>query len=252
MSVSRPFKRTVRQLVDLSYANSGHGEYVSHPSFARDAWHYKRGFQIIDFELQDIFTYVEPADSNAPCFSHKIAGLLARTCIEIEANLKAILKENGYAKAPSKLNMTDYGKTENSHRLSKYEIKFPIWTGGSGTFSPFESWSNLSDQKSPTWYSAYNAAKHDRHENFSRSATFGNLIEAYCGLSVLIWAQFRGADSPGPISLSVGSTHDDPGFDFGPMGRTLIKPPQFTIDERYDFDWQILKREDQPFDLFPY
>lgn len=248
----RPFKRVVRQLADGSYANSGHGGYVSHPNYARDGWHYKRGFQIIDADLQEIFTYVEPADANAPCFSHKIAGLLTRTCIEVEANFKAIMKENGYPKAPSKLNMVDYAKIEHSHRLSAYRIKFPIWTGSDDTYCPFESWSVTQGQMSPDWYKAYNAAKHDRHENFSQSATFGNLITAYCALSVLIWAQFRGADSPGPIMLSLESTPDDPGYDFGPMGRTLIKPPEFPANERYDFDWRRLRTESDPFDCYAY
>lgn len=255
MTLERPFKRTVRQLADGSYANSGHGNYVHHRDFARDAWHFKRGFQILDFELDDIFKYVEPSDANIGCFSHKIAGLLARICIEIEANFKAILKENGYEKAPSKLNMVDYAKADDSHRLSEYLIKFPVWTGPERVFQPFQSWLDANERKSPSWYVAYNAAKHDRHENFSASATFGNLVEAYCGLAVLIWSQFRDADSPGAFLLSVGSSHEEEaegGFDFGPTERTLIKPPSFPENERYRFDWQQLKMQREPIAQYSY
>jgi hypothetical protein len=34
MSVTKPFKRTVRQLSDGSYQQSGNGQYVRHPLFA--------------------------------------------------------------------------------------------------------------------------------------------------------------------------------------------------------------------------
>jgi hypothetical protein len=40
MSISRPFRRTVRQLKDGSYANSGNGRYVLHPKYAIDPQHY--------------------------------------------------------------------------------------------------------------------------------------------------------------------------------------------------------------------
>jgi hypothetical protein len=42
--------------------------------------------------------YVEPADKNLECYSYRIHALLLRACIELEANCKAILKENGYSK----------------------------------------------------------------------------------------------------------------------------------------------------------
>ena len=44
----------------------------------------------------DLFEYIEPADINLNVYSYKIQQLLARTCMEIEANFKAIFKENKF------------------------------------------------------------------------------------------------------------------------------------------------------------
>ena len=63
-----------------------------------------------------------------------------RTCIELEANLKAIMKANTYRKAAKHLNLTDYFKVNASHYLSEYEVKLPYWTGPRTVWKPFESW----------------------------------------------------------------------------------------------------------------
>jgi hypothetical protein len=251
-STSWPYRRTVRQLVDGSFQSSGNGQYVEHEKYSVDAWHYKRAFQIIDAELAEIFTFVEPSTQNFQSFSYKISGLLTKICIEVEANLKAILKENQYAVAPSKLNMSHYAKVEKSHFLSKYVIKFAVWYGDGVDFQPFDSWIDLQNPTTPDWYRSYNAAKHDRHAQFASSATFKNMIEAYCGLAVLMWSQFFDADSPGHNTLSVGSVGGLPGFEFGPTGRTLIKPPEIPESERYSFNWQELKGLPDPFIDFIY
>ena len=97
--------------------------------------------------------------------------MLMRTCIEVEANLKAILTENGYSSG-SNLTMKDYCKVEASHLLSEYKILIPYWHGQRQIRTPFEAWAT--GGKLP-WYQAYNAAKHDRHVSFSK-ATFDHLI----------------------------------------------------------------------------
>ena len=251
-AISRPFRRTVRQLADGSFRNSGNGEYVSHEKFAIDAWHYKRAFQIIDSELAEIFNYIEPAFQNLDSFSYKISGLLTKICIEIEANFKAILAENAYSVAPSKLNMAHYCKVEKSHCLSNYWIKFAVWQGQDIIFQPFCSWGPAQKIKSPEWYQAYNAAKHDRHSQFASAATLRNMLEAYCALSLLMWTQFFDVSSPGPVTLSIRSTGGLPGFTFGPINRTLIRLPDLAPSERYEFNWQSIKDLEDPFQNYPY
>lgn len=53
-----------------------------------------------------------------------------RTCIEIEANLKAIMTENGAIEPDRGFNMSHYRKIEKTHKLSEYEVTIVEWTGG--------------------------------------------------------------------------------------------------------------------------
>ena len=126
MPVDRPYLRTCRQFVDGHYTEGGRGQYMLHPKFAQSPEHYIRGFLIILKDLQELFDYVEPADKNLACYSYRIHALLLRTCVEVEANCKAILKENGYARSGD-WNMGDYKKIEKTHLLSLYEVKVPNW-----------------------------------------------------------------------------------------------------------------------------
>jgi hypothetical protein len=108
-----------------------------------------------------------------------------RTCIEVEANCKAILQENGYADA-GKWNIDDYKKIQPTHHLASYEVQLPHWHGTQSTRQPFASWATNAPLQ---WYQAYNLAKHDRRSNFQR-ASFTVLIDAVCGLVALLSAQF--------------------------------------------------------------
>jgi hypothetical protein len=68
-----------------------------HPKYAQSPEHYVRAFLMILNDLQEILDFVEPADQNLSCYSYRIHALLLRACIEVEANCKAILKENRYS-----------------------------------------------------------------------------------------------------------------------------------------------------------
>lgn len=189
MSVDRPYRRTCRQFVDGHYTEGGRSQYIIHPRFAQSPEHYVRAFSIILKDLQELFDFVEPADKNISCYSYRIHALLLRACIEVEANCKAIMFENGYSR-PGDWNMGDYKKIEKTHLLSAYEIEVPNWSGSSGTRKPFATWATGGPL---LWYQAYNATKHDRHTNFDQ-ATFEHLIDACCGLLVLLSAQFETQD----------------------------------------------------------
>ena len=147
MSVNRPYIRTCRQFVDGSYTEGGRGGYMVHPKFAQSPSQYIRAFLLLLKDLQELFDYVEPADNNLSCYSYRIHALLLRACVEVEANFKAILKENGYSKKNKKgeeidLNMEDYNKINTTHRLSSYIVKVPYWSGTENLRSPFSAWSS--------------------------------------------------------------------------------------------------------------
>lgn len=248
MPVDRPYYRTCRQFVDGEYSKGGRWQYMVHPKFAQSPEHYVRAFLLLLKDLRDLFDYVEPADRNLRCYSYRIHSLLLRACVEVEANCKAILRENGY-KPHGNLSMTDYKKIEKTHFLSGYKVKAPNWSGEKAIRTPFQAWE---DGGLLPWYDAYNAAKHDRHAQFE-AATFEQLIDAVCGLLVLLSAQFATNDfTPGETYLSIGNVYGD-GMKSGIGGYFRVAfPTNWPMALRYDFDWQALANEAEPFQKIDY
>jgi hypothetical protein len=176
-----------------------------------------------------------------------------RTCVEIEANFKAILEENTFTPSPGRsLNMNHYRKVDATHHLSSYEVMLPIWNGAPLILKPFEPWRRARGVASPgavslPWYQAYNASKHDRQDEFKR-ANFENLITAVAGLLVLISSQFRNRDfSAGPSLLATGEDYHLMEASTGSLFR--IKYPEDWVDaDVYDFDWSVLKTQNHRFE----
>lgn len=232
--LTAPLKRTVRPFLNGSYTDSGGLRYVRHPNYAQSGAHYVRSFVMIQKQLQDIFEYIEPDDTNANTYSIRVMSLLVTTCVEIEANFKAILTENGYVKSGN-FDIIDYSRIERTHRLSEYRVRIPYWNGSLKERKPFAGWASSGGRLS--WYKAYNKVKHDRHSS-SSLATFETLTDSICGLFALLSSQFHSEDfAPGSIGLSVGSRNSHPDFDFG-IGDFLeiAYPSGWLAEERYSFD----------------
>ena len=254
MTITKPFPRTYRMFVNETYTNGGEDRYVFHSRFADDPLQHIRAFKLIQKDIIDLFDFIEPSDVNEPCYSFRIHALLLRLCIEFEDNAKAIFFENGFPKKdksgkPVRLTIADYRKIESTHFLSSFEVKLPIWSGNKGQRYPFLDWKQGSNTLS--WYEAYNDTKHDRRQKFSR-ANFGHLIDAYCGLQVLLTSQFGLHDySPGPVLLALEGSAD--GFE-EPIGGYLRVnfPKTIPINDRYDFDWTKIKNDIDPFDKIDY
>jgi hypothetical protein len=253
MAINRPYRRTCRQFLDGTYSSNGRWGYIIHPKFAQSPSHYIRGFMLLLKDLQELFDYVEPADDNLSCYSYRIHALLLRACVEVEANCKAVLKENGYVKTDKKgndvdMNMSDYKKINVSHHLSSYQVQVPHWTGNQSLRTPFSAWA--AGETLP-WYNAYNATKHDRLFEF-RAATFEHLLDACCGVLVMLSAQFWNRDFA-PFDVLVSSNGVDDGLEDGIGGYFRVKfPDDFSEELRYDFDWKELQKESDPFQTFDY
>jgi hypothetical protein len=246
MAITKPYRRTCRQFLDGSYAEGGRSRYIKHDRYAMSASHYIRAFLVLQSDFQRLCDYIEPSDINLSAYSFRTHELLCRVCIEVEANAKAILSENGYT--PGGLwSMRDYSLIEQSHLLSAYEVSFSHWTGVSEIRQPFAPWAT--DNKLE-WYQAYNRAKHDRHTNFA-DANFKNLTDAICGLVAILSAQFNYHDFAlvDHMTLSGSKTA---GFESSIGGQFEVKYPSFPIADRYNFDWQALKEHSDPFEDFPY
>jgi hypothetical protein len=180
-----------------------------------------------------------------------------RTCIEVEANFKAILKENifnptkndGSARLEKYWNIHDYKKVNTTHHLSAYKVFIPIWDGTKSCFEPFKQWAGAAEL---TWYQDYNASKHDRQSEFKK-ANFENLLNAVAGLLVLLSSQFGTEDfSTGSRGLAIST---DSYYSTSPAlgGFFHIEfPSDWQDSEKYDFDWNALKAQTDRFQRIDY
>lgn len=244
MGIKRPYRRTIRPFLETE-----EWKYLLHKMYANDPQHYMKAFLLLQNDLLELFSYIEPADQNLETYSHRTQQLLMRACVEVEANFTAILKENGYKskKKPNNWTMDDYKLVNYSHRLSSYEVRLPEWAGTRGYRKPYEYWNMNSTLP---WYKAYNESKHDRQNNFNQ-ATINHLFEAMCGLAVLITAQFWDISyKPGPIGLALeyeGYDSDDGMLSaIGNIFRIRM-PTDWPDEEKYDFNWSQLRHLEDPF-----
>jgi hypothetical protein len=258
MSFAKPFHRNYRAIKDGPNSGYSGWAYIHDHDYALNPEHYVRALILIQNDLQLAFEYLEPSDESRTAYSYRLHALLMRTCIEVEANFKAILEENIFTPPTGRaLNMTDYRKVDATHHLSSYEVMLPIWNGTPPILKPFERWRPLrglpnSSGTGLPWYQAYNASKHDRHYDFKK-ANFENVVMAIAGLLILVSSQFRSEDfSPGPTTLSAS------GLDYHPMEASIgslfrIKYPDDWADsEKYDFNWATLKAQTNRFEKIDY
>ena len=254
MTVAKPFHRTCRQFSDGTYDGNGRWIYLLHSQFATEPSHYIQAFLLLQKDLVALFDYIEPAEANLPTYSHRVHQLLMSVCVEMEVNFTAILLENGYTKkGGGNLTMHDYRLVERSHRLSSYEARLPLWRGPNRVMRPFAAWA--SGTKPLPWYQAYNQSKHDRRGAF-HLANFDAVLEAMCGLALLLSAQFcvetfSPAGKPLMARHYGASANDGMISAIGDLFRIKM-PDDWPQTERYDFPWGELDASGDPFDNFDY
>jgi hypothetical protein len=265
MSLEKPFYRCYRPNI-----KNENVEYLRDRRNVENPYDYVNKLDILDDRLKKIFEFIEPCETNISTYSVQISSLLLDVCTTIEANFRAILKKNGYEKDIAQCNMCDYFLIEESHHLSSYEIKIPfwkddkqeerfVWEEGGKVRRPFEKWHNKT-YDSLDWYQSYNQVKHNMIENFDK-ATLDNLVDAFCGLHILMCSQFYDIQVINPPDLNQFTLLGDcPSFDDYPYistirGNFLIKIPrnnEWEKDDMYSFDWDQLKNEKEPYKKYPY
>ncbi len=257
MAVVKPYYLTVRQFSDGHYTEGGRARYINRPDYSTRPSNYIRAYMLLQKDLLELFNYIEPSDTALKTYSFRIQELFVRTCIEIEANFKAIFAMNKYSKKSQSLKISDYYLINSSHFLSDYSAKLPYWSENLMTAdrTPFKDWGSPPNPKEPwvlKWYQDYNKTKHDRSNNLNL-ASFENLIDAFAALVILISAQYMSEDfSPAPGALLVDSGWND-GYDSanGDYFR-IIYPRHLPESERYDFNWQDLMNDKDAFQQFDY
>lgn len=252
MPIPRPYRRIARPFV-------GNGGYVTGPideshlvdaRYASDRVGYIHAYRLIEEDFIRTFDYLEPADSNASAYSHRLYQLLLRACTEFEANAKAVLRANGFTTGGN-LNVTDYFRLEAACRLSEYEMRLPVWNGASQTFRPFSAWGGANAYTPLSWYRSYNAVKHNRSDHFTE-ANLLNVMNAVGGVFALLFAQFSfvAFDPYRPVGMYFD---DSQGFSSHPGSVFHVRFPAAWPDaEKYDFDWSLLRSQPDPFQNYAF
>ncbi|MDA3892066.1 MAG: hypothetical protein PF517_10430 [Salinivirgaceae bacterium] len=254
MSILKPYHRIYRPVTGTQ-ANAGYSswKYITDPDYAFAPTSYIKAFLLILADLQKLFEYIEPAKESMETFSFRIHELFMRTCIEVEANFKAILTENIYTPALDRnnkpiFNIRVYKLVNKTHKLSEYKVGLPQFAGNELLiFEPFKAWQK--QKGNLAWYTAYNESKHNRHDKF-KYANLENLLNAIAGLLVLVSSQFR------TQTFSAGSSgmaYSD--GDYYAMSSSIgsvfrIQFPEISDKDKYDFDWAVLKNEEVRFQKF--
>ncbi|HMH21533.1 MAG TPA: hypothetical protein VK563_07150 [Puia sp.] len=261
MGLTKPYHRNYREFINGFNSGYSGWAFIVDKEYAESPHHYTRAFLLLQEDVKNLFDFIEPADINLKAFSFRIHELLMRTCIEVEANFKAILRENIYTpyfKSGSKAGqprtedywkINDYIKVNKTHHLDSYVAEFPFWRGAMNRYAPFANWAH---NGSLSWYQAYNETKHDRNNKFE-IANFENLITAFCGLFVLLSSQFNCEGfTTGSTFLSTGGDSYFAG-QFGIGNYLKIEfPTNWQDAEKYDFDWSKLKEEADRFEKIDY
>lgn len=240
MAVIKPYKRIFRSMVH------GNDNYVLDPLYSPDRISYIHSYSLIEKDLKILFDFISPNSLNDNTFSHRIYELFFRCCTEFENNAKAILISNGYTRTGNFNIADDYFKINKALKLNEYIIRLNVWENNPLMITPYVDWSN--ETYNPlSWYQDYNKVKHNRSENFNL-ANFKNLITAAAGLIALLYAQY-GRHSFSPYQ-SISMYDDQDGFESANDSLFEVYPYQSIDDEKYDFDWTILKDLDHPVQNF--
>lgn len=243
MSIVKPFKRIYRPLLS---GGSKEG-YLTDSGFSADRQSYIYSYHLIEKDIKELFDYISPHNSNKSVFSHRIYELFFRACTEFENNAKAILVSNGYSSS-NNLRMNDYFKINAALRLDGYETRLNVWEPSPLVIKPFASW-NSSSYASLAWYQAYNNVKHGRTDNFSE-ASLENLIAAASGLLAVLYAQYA-YNCFSPYSKIEMISEDD---SFESVNDSLfeLKRYEWGESDKYDFDWDVLKDDTSPYDMYSF
>lgn len=244
-----PYHRCYRPLVQRANSDSFERCYLLDDDYAVRPYSYTRAFFQLQKEMEELFLYVAPAFKNLKTYSYHIHELLIRICIEIEANFKAIFAENHYSKQEKDYTIEDYWKINVSHRLSDYKVIMPAWEGKSNVFEPFAGWKTSTTLP---WYRAYNRSKHNRDKYFAE-ANLKHLMDAFCGLYVLLTAQFECHDYISGHEIIVMGGKDsyyEGEFGLGDMLQTIY--PEWPDEEKYDVDWGLVYESPDRFRKFDY
>ena len=141
----------------------------------QESWYF---FLALEADLDATARYVEPAPPNDSTYSIEFARILMSAAAEIEVVASGLTRQ--LDKLPARPTIDDLRICFQKHypKLPAMEVLVPRC---SRKLAPWSAWAG---QTNPSWWTAYNKVKHDRHAAFA-SATLSNALNAVGGLLCL-------------------------------------------------------------------
>ena len=247
MLLTKPYYRIARELIYQDVINP----YILDSRYCKECSSLCRAYKIIQKDLETLFEYIEPCDSNKATYSHRTFELMLRICTEFEANCKGILIANGYNKSPKQLKICDYYKITYAAKLSDYEVLLRTWHPNPLKLQPFNEWQGGTYQPL-SWYQSYNEAKHNRDTKFYKS-NLENTIQALAGLLCILYAQFHCHTTH--IYRPAHEIYSEDAFGMTGLEGSIfdISTPKWSTSESYNnIDWSTLKTTSEPYEKFQF
>jgi len=248
MPVERPYYRCYRPFLEsVKKSEEGEFAYIADSRNIDNPATYVRQIELLYKDIKEVFNYIEPADTNNPCYSVRLYELLVRCCTLFESSCKDILQINNYKKNVEKYNIKDYYLLSKTHHLYGYTVKVPYWKGSHTILNPFSDW--ISSSYCPLgWYQAYNHVKHDAIQKLNE-ATLLNVMNAFAGITILYASEFYNDDFAQAVKFSlIGDIERSDKFgDCIGSDLRLKRPTDWLDEEKYFFDWDALKGTPEPY-----
>ena len=141
---------------------------------------------VLSRQLDHICQVVHPSEATFSTYGHSIRNLLILACTEVETHWRGILSSNGYNKEIYRTN--DYVLLLDAMKLNHYAVGFPSFPWLK-PIRPFSNWDAKAPTASLSWYSSYNAVKHNREGEFAKG-TLEHAFEAVAACAIMMAAQF--------------------------------------------------------------
>lgn len=163
----------------------------------------------------------------------RVYRLLRETRYELDYNLQAILKANGYPGRARAWSWRDYTALEPLLRLSAYQIRLPA-SGRALLLRPFAGWL----EGEPEWYRGEYPLLFPRRGEVE-GASLNKALQMLAALHCVLYAQFGEnlADALRPRGKREGSGY------FTAASIFVTEPPDFPEEERYSFRWEEIKKK---------
>jgi hypothetical protein len=117
-------------------------------------------YELLKGDLRNIFSYIEPENTNLTAYSHRTYELLLRACTEVETLCKQVFTKNKVSLRNA--NIIRYSDLDCPMKLHEYEVH--CYGFDHPPFKPFAAFADSDrKQRSPAWYRAYNEVKHNRN-----------------------------------------------------------------------------------------